>query len=432
MMSRLDTLLKLGVSRRSLSFYSGIITDMVLKRVQRAYRFRFYPTPEQESLLRRTIGCARKVYNLALELRSESWTKEQRNVTYKDTSKALTEWKRSDEYSYLNEVSCVPLQQALRHLQTAYSNFFNHTGGYPRFKAKRDGGSATFTRYAFTWDRDKRALKLAKMRKPLDIRWSRTLPRKAEPSSVTVSLDPAGRWHVSILCEDDIQQLEPADSNIGVDMGLDRFAILSDGTKIDNPRYRKRQLDRLRRAQRKLSRKQRGSSNYRKARIKVARIQAKIRDQRRDFLHKLSTKLVRENQTISIEDLNVRGMSRRVEPRPDPDKPGAYLHNGQSAKRGLNRSITDTAWREFRTMLEYKCDWYGRQLVVIDRWYPSSQICSVCGKSCGRKTLDIREWDCPYCGTHHDRDINAAKNIGAAGLAVLACGDGRRKPSPVR
>lgn len=412
---------------------------MSTSRVQRAYRFRFYPTPEQESLLRRTLGCTRLVYNKALALRSQAWTAERRNVTYRDTSKALTEWKKSEALSFLNDVSCVPLQQALRHLQQAYSAFFDHTGDFPAFKRKTRGGAATFTRYAFTWDAAKRRLTLAKMREPLAMAWSRTLPTKAIPSSVTVTLDAAQRWHVSILVEDEVRALERRDESVGVDMGLNDYAILSTGEKIGNPRHLKNQLKRLRKVQHDLSRKQKGSNNRRKAAVKVARIHAHIKDSRNDFLHKLSTRLVRENQAICIEDLNVRGMGRRAEPVPDPNHDGAYLRNGQSRKRGLNQSVMDASWGMFRRMLEYKCDWYGRQLVVIDRWYPSSQVCSTCGRGTGRKPLRVREWTCPYCGARHDRDVNAAKNIQAAGLAVIACGDGRtaerkqqRPANPIR
>lgn len=273
---------------------------------------------------------------------------------------------------------------------------------------------------------------LAKMHDPLPIRWSRTLPRKSQPSSVTVSLDAAGRWHVSILVEDAILQPAKNGNMVGIDMGLEHFAILSNGEKIDNPRYLRHHLKKLRLAQQKLAKKKKGSNNYRKARLKVAKAYAKAKDCRTDFLHKLSTRIIRENQTVVIEDLKVRNMSRRCKPKPDPNNPGHYLHNGQKAKSGLNKSILDASWRQFRTMLEYKAEWYGRQLTVIDQWYPSSQICHTCGKNTGIKTLDVRTWECPYCHTMQDRDINAAENILSAGLAVRACGDSRLTEATLR
>ncbi|MBT1162948.1 RNA-guided endonuclease TnpB family protein [Bifidobacterium sp. SO1] len=395
------------------------------REFQRAYRFRFYPTPEQENLLRRTLGCARLVYNKALEARSKAWTEERRNVTYGDTSALLTGWKKTDEYSYLNEVSCVPLQQALRHLQKAFSGFFKQVSDYPTFKKKSHGGSAEYTRSAFDWDG--RNLYLAKMREPLPIRWSRTLPKGAVPSTVTVSLDAAGRWHVSLLVKETIRRLRRRSQAVGLDLGVDSFAVASNGETVANPRHLKRNLERLAKAQQSLSRKQKGSNNYRKARLKVARIQAHVTDSRRDFLHKLSTRIIRENQTIVLEDLAVGNLSRRCEPKPDPEHPGQYLSNGQSAKTGLNRSIMDAGWREFRLMLEYKAEWYGRQLIILDRYYPSTQLCSHCGSKTGPKTLDVRVWTCPDCHTSHDRDLNAAENILAAGLAVSVCKDGRIK-----
>ncbi|KFI58606.1 transposase [Bifidobacterium gallicum DSM 20093 = LMG 11596] len=392
--------------------------------VQRAYRFRFYPTPQQEDLLRCTIGCCRLVYNKALAARTEAWTTRHERIGFAETSRQLTLWKNTEELSFLNDVSSVALQRSVRHLQAAFSNFFNQRGDYPEFKKKSHGGSASFMRTAFTWDG--RDLKLAKMGEPLNIKWSRTLPRSAKPSSVTVILDAAGRWHVSILVEEHVKPLPKAGTQVGIDMGLTDFAITSNGEKTANPRFRKRDAQRLRKAQRDLARKRKGSNNHRRAMLKVARIQARIADRRKDFLHKLSTRIVRENQTVVIEDLAVKNMSRRCKPVADPQQPGRWKRNGQTAKRALNRGITDAGWRMLRTMLAYKCEWYGRQLVVIDRWYPSSQICSTCGKNTGRKPLNVRAWTCPACHTTHDRDVNAAKNILAAGLAVNVCGDQRK------
>lgn len=214
-------------------------------------------------------------------------------------------------------------------------------------------------------------------------------------------------------------------SQLLIRLRLEHFAITSDGEKVDNPRYLKRALDKLERAQQNLSRKKKGSNNHEKARLKVARAYVKVRDCRDDFLHKLSTRVIRDNQTVVIEDLAVKGMSRRCAAKPDPDNPGRCLPNGQAAKSGLNRSIMDAGWCGFRLMLEYKAAWYGRELTVIDRWYPSSQVCHACGANMGRKGLDVRSWTCPACGMVHDRDVNAAKNILSAGLAVRACGDPR-------
>lgn len=392
--------------------------------VQRAYRFRFYPTPEQENLLRRTIGCCRLVYNKALAARTEAWTASRENISYAKTCTMLTGWKKTEELDFLKEVSSVPLQQSLRHLQSAFKNFFDGTADYPRFKKKSHGGSATFVRTAFTWDGAN--LTLAKMDRPLDIHFSRPIPEGAYPVNVTVSLDCAGRWHISILVEEHVKPLPQTEGKVGIDMGVESFATLSTGEKIDNPRLRGKNAKRLKKAQRNLARKQKGSNNHRKAALKVARLEAQTADRRKDFLHKLSTRIIRENQTVVLEDLHVQNMTRKAKPKKDPDREGRYLPNGQSAKRGLNRSITDTGWRMFRTMLEYKAQWYGRTLVVIDRWYPSSQLCSNCGKNTGKKPLNIRAWTCSHCHTTHDRDVCAAQNILAAGLAVTVCGDGRK------
>ncbi|MER5451398.1 RNA-guided endonuclease TnpB family protein [Streptomyces sp. NPDC002764] len=368
--------------------------------VKRAFRYRFYPTGAQAAELSRTFGCVRKVYNLALAARTQAWTRQQR-VNYHQTSAMLTAWKKTEELAYLNEVSCVPLQQALRHLQTAFTNFFGKRAKYPRFKSrKKSRKSAEYTTSAFRF-KDGR-LTLAKMAEPLDIVWSRPLPEGASPSTVTVSKDAAGRWYVSLLCEDpSVQPLPAANAAVGIDVGLDHLLALSTGEKVSNPRHERRDRARLATTQRRLARTARGDgANRAKARRKVARVYARITDRRRDHLHKLTTRLVRENQTIVIEDLAVRNM----------------MKNGS-----LARAISDAAWSDFRSMLEYKARWYGRAVIAIDRWLPSSKLCSACGTLQDTMPLNVRTWTCD-CGTTHDRDVNAAKNILAVGLTASVCG----------
>jgi putative transposase len=361
--------------------------------------------------LARTFGCVRLVYNKALDARTAAWFTEQRRVGYVETSAMLTAWKRTDELAFLNEVSSVPLQQALRHLQGAFAAFFDKRARYPRFKSKkRSRASAEYTRSAFRW-RDGQ-LTLAKMAAPLRIVWSRPLPDGAAPSTVTVSQDATGRWFVSLLVAEVVAPLHPAVDpasgevrEVGLDAGLTSLLTLSTGEKLTNPRHQRRDRDRLAKAQRDLARKRQGSANRARARVRVARVHARIADRRRDQLHKLTTRLVRENQTVVIEDLNVRGMR---------------------ANHTLARAISDAAWSDLRGMLAYKCAWYGRHLIVVDRFYPSSKTCSACGCLVDRLPLNIRAWTCPACGVGHDRDTNAAKNILAAGRAAIACGAGVR------
>ncbi|GII92334.1 transposase [Sinosporangium siamense] len=362
--------------------------------VKRAYKYRFYPTPGQAGELARTFGCVRLVYNEALEERTRAYTLEGRRISYAESSALLTAWKRGGEYDFLFEVSSVPLQQALRHLQAAFVNFFAKRAKYPVFKSrKKSRASAEYTHSAFRW-RDGR-LTLAKMDAPLDIVWSRPLPEGAEPSTVTVSRDAAGRWFVSILVEERIVPLPSVDARVGVDAGIAALVTLSTGEKIVNPRHERADRRRLAKAQRALARKAGGSANRAKARVKVARVYARIADRRRDLLHKVSTPLVHENQVIAVEDLAVCNMVRN---------------------RSLARAISDAGWRDLRMMLEYKAAWYGRRLAVVDRWFPSSRLCSACGALQDRLPLNVRTWKCA-CGAVHDRDVNAARNVLAAGLA---------------
>lgn len=365
----------------------------------KAFKYRVYPTPEQETLLRRTIGCTRLVYNRALAARTKAWYGEKKRVGYSDTSAMLTDWKKLEELEFLNEVSCVPLQQGLRHLQKAFSNFWEGRAKYPSFKKKRNGGSAEFTKSAFKF-KDGQVF-LAKCSEPLPIVWSRLLPEGAMPSTITVKLSPAGRWTVSLLVDVAIESLPKSLSNVGIDLGITSLVALSNGEKVSNPKGFKAKRAKLKRAQKALSRKVKGSNNRRKAALKVAKVHQGIGDARKDFLHKLTTRLVRENQTIAVEDLAVKNMLKN---------------------RKLALSISEASWSELVRQLEYKCDWYGRNFVKIDRWFPSSKRCGACGHVVDKLPLNIREWTCPSCGAKHDRDLNAANNILAAGLAVSVCG----------
>jgi putative transposase len=367
---------------------------------QRAYRYRFYPTPEQEQLLRRTLGCVRLVYNKALHVRTQGWYERQERIGYIETSGMLTLWKKQEDLQFLNEVSSVPLQQGLRNLQKAFGNFWAGRAKYPNFKKKSRGGSAEFTRAAFKWKDGQ--VWLAKCAECLPIRWSRTLPKEVEPTTVTVRLEASGRWFISLLVDEPTIEVMPVlDKKVGIDVGITSLIATSDGEKIANPHHFKRLRLKLRQAQKALSGCVKGSKNREKARRRVAKVQAQIADARKDFLHKLTTQLVRENQVIAVENLAVKNMMKNHK---------------------LAQAIADCSWGELVRQLEYKCQWYGRTLVTIDRWFPSSKRCGNCGHIVEKLPLDVREWDCPECETHHDRDINAAQNILAAGLAVLVCG----------
>ncbi|GHO76659.1 transposase [Ktedonobacter sp. SOSP1-85] len=371
---------------------------------KRAFKYRVYPTAQQQQILAQTFGCCRFIYNWALRKKTDAYYNEQRRLYYKDLSLLLTELKQQEETHWLNEVSSVPLQQALRHLDKAFLNFFEGRAKYPAFHKKRNTQSATYTANAFTWR--KGCLTLAKMSEPLDIRWSRPLPDRATPSSVTISKDGAGRYFLSILVEDEIAHLPSNEQAIGADLGLTSFVVLSTGEVVGNPRFFHKDEKTLAKAQRRHARKKKGSKNRDKARLKVARLHARIADRRRDFLHKLSTRLIRENQTICVESLQVKNMVKHPT---------------------LSKAISDVGWSTFVSQLEYKADWYGRTLVKIDKWYPSSKRCFACGHLLDALALDVRQWDCPGCGAHHDRDLNAAKNIVAVGLTVLnACGESVR------
>jgi putative transposase len=353
-------------------------------------------------MLAKTFGSARYVYNYALNLRSSAWRERQQRVSYGDTSSALTALKRQPETAWLNDVSCIPLQQSLRHLQSAFSNFWRHGTKYPKFKTKGGTQTAEFTRSGFKWRSGE--LTLSKIGKT-KIRWSRHF--HGDPTSVHVSHTTGDRYYISFSMDEPVSTLPEATGQIGIDLGLTAFAAFSDGSKVHAPRPLRRKTAQLRRAHKALSRKKFGSANRNKARIRLARVHEKISHIRCDALHKLTIDLVRKNHTIVIEDLYVRGLM---------------------ANHKLAQAISDSGWSEFARQLTYKTKWYGRILIRADRWYPSSQVCSACGFQNATLLLKIREWECPSCGENHDRDLNAAKNILAAGLAdnQNACGDSVR------
>lgn len=365
--------------------------------MKRAYKFRFYPTPEQAELLARTFGCVRFVYNSILRWRIDAYNERKEKMGYVQASARLTALKKEPEFAWINDVSCVPLQQSLRHQQTAFTNFFAGRAAYPAFKSKRHKQAAELTASAFKYRNGK--LYMAKSKAPLDVRWSRELP--STPSTVTLSRDVAGRYFVSCLCEFEPVSLPITAKTVGIDVGLKDLFVTDTGFKSGNPRHTAKYAARLAQLQRRLSKKARGSKNRAKARLKVARLHAKIADCRLDALHKASRKLINENQVVCVESLKVKNMLRNP---------------------SLSKAIADAGWGEFTRQLRYKGEWAGRSVVAIDRFFPSSKRCSCCGFTMKKMPLDVRKWSCPECGADHDRDINAARNIKAAGLAVLACG----------
>ncbi|MGW2283459.1 RNA-guided endonuclease InsQ/TnpB family protein [Streptomyces phaeochromogenes] len=380
--------------------------------MQLRYNFRLYPDTGQQRALVKAFGCARVVFNDAVYAREGARKAGKPFPKIGELStRLITQAKQTEERSWLGEVSAVVLQQSLRDAETAYRNFFaslkgtrkGPRTGAPRFKARKDTRqSIRFTANARWKITDSGRLNLPKIG-AVKVKWSRTLP--ATPTSVTVVKDSAGRYFASFVIDTDPQadaeRMPASDRTVGIDLGLTHFAVLSDGTKIDSPRFLRRTEKKLKKAQRELSRKQKGSKNREKARLKVARAHAKVTDARREFHHQLSTRLISENQGIAVEDLPVVGLARTK----------------------LAKSVHDAGWSSFLTMLQYKAQRYGRTLVKIGRFEPTSQVCSTCGVKDEPKPLNVREWTCAACGSVHDRDINAAINVKtAAGLAVSACG----------
>lgn len=370
--------------------------------MQLRYNFRVYPTPSQQQALARSFGCARVVFNDGLRLRQQARENGEKYVSDGELSQRLiTEAKATPERAWLGEVSSVVLQQALADLNAAYRNFFASITGKrkgrkvapPRFRSRKDNRQAIrFTKNSRFKVLDNGRLRLPKIG-DLHVRWSRSLP--SEASSVAVIRDAAGRYFASfVVTIGQDETLPPVDSEIGIDLGLTHFAVMSDGTKVAAPKFLRRAARKLKRLQQALSRKEKGSANRKKAVIKVARAHARVADTRRDWQHKLSTRIIRDNQAVYVEDLCVVGLSRTR----------------------LAKSVHDAGWASFTGMLEYKAARYGRTFGRVDRFFPSTRMCSDCGRINDKMALDVRAWDCP-CGSHHDRDVNAAKNVKAAGQA---------------
>ena len=372
----------------------------------KSYKFRIYPTEEQKIFFAKTFGCVRKVYNLMLNDRKKAYEEVKNDPSKKMTFPTPAKYKK--EFPFLKEVDSLALANAQLNLDKAYKNFFRDKSvGFPRFKSKKNPVQSytTNNQKGTVALIDSKFIKVPKLKSLVRIKLHRQ--PKGMIKSATISRHSSGKYYISLLCKEEISELPKTNSAIGIDLGITDFAILSDGQKIDNNKFTSKMEKKLKREQRKLSRrallaKKKGiplseAKNYQKQKRKVARLHEKVMNQRTDFLNKLSTEIIKNHDIICIEDLNVKGMLRNHK---------------------LARSISDVSWSSFVAKLQYKADWYGREIIKVNQWFPSSQICSECGHKDGKKPLDIREWTCPICHTHHDRDINASINILIEGLRI--------------
>lgn len=369
--------------------------------MKQRWTFRCYPTERQQKELARVFGCCRYVYNWFLSERTKAF-KDGKRMNYNQSSAALTKLKKDSEHKWLNEVSCVPIQQSLRHLQNAFVNFFEKRASYPAFKKKSHRQGAEFTRSAFKYDIDNRNLVLSKIGR-IKIKWSRVLP--SYPTTATIIRNSSGRWFISFVVEVKDREFPKTKESVGIDFGISRLATLSNGEHVPNPKHLAKRDKRLRWAQRQLARKQKGSNRYNRCRKYVAKLHEKISDSRKDAIEKFTTDIVKRFDLICVEDLHLRGMVKN---------------------HSLARSLSDAAIGLALRKIKEKAERYGKKTVKIDRFFPSSKMCNVCGSLNEKLTLGGRVWTCERCHTVHDRDDNASKNILAVGQTVSARGAGVR------
>ena len=365
--------------------------------MEKGFKYRIYPNKKQQELIHKTFGCARFVYNYFLDLKIETYKKDKKSLSYNDTSKMLTQLKKENEW--LKEPDKDSLQKSLKDLDNAYQKFFKEHSGFPKFKSKKNNYKSYRTSCTNRNIRyENKHIRLPKIglvkTKDKQIPQGRIL-------NATISQEPNGHYYCSLCCTDaEMLQYQKTNKNIGIDLGIVDFAIFSDGTKIKNCAFYEKSENKLAKLQKELSRKTKGGSNWNKARIKVANLQKHISNQRKDFLQKLTTEIIKNYDVVSIEDLDVSSMKET-----------------DSSIR--NKRVNDVSWSEFRRQLTYKSQWYGRKLSVVDKYYPSSQTCHICGNNDGKKSEEIRYWVCPHCNSELDRDINAAINICYEGIRLL-------------